>query len=399
MEGPPYVCNLCGRDDFHSARTLTRHKLDKNGCSNRLKERFGSGVDYQIAAAHLPVDKVFQPQKCLASYENAMQYASAFDGLGAKRAKLMTLPEKEFTNAWLAKAQMALQTSQTEEDSGLMNAVYDSENEVVVAENGETSANMNIMYQNFQDYTKRANDLVPLDQQKILTAISLMQLLRRTKASLDTYEEMMRWHLLSQNLLHPRDSLAKSPHFVSRNSIYKMLKNRYNRDKGFGIKTEIVLPGSKARAKMITNDAVMVIQQLLIDPRVQPDDYLFNDKNDPFAPPSADLDYIADLNTGQSYIQTWQRLITKPGKQILCPILLYIDGAATGQFVDLPITAVKIALGIHTVGIHRFPVTTGSLSLLHHPYLAMTPPLKAIPENTITSKGDKNTTSTKCSLN
>jgi len=48
---------------------------------------------------------------------------------------------------------------------------------------------------------------------------------------------------------------------------------------------------------LITNELYLVIQQLLIDPRVHPEDYLFNNKNDPFAAPSADLDYIADLKS------------------------------------------------------------------------------------------------------
>jgi len=133
------------------------------------------------------------------------------------------------------------------------------------------------------------------------------------------------------------------------------------------LKTEIVLPGSKSRATLITSELYMVIQQLLIDPHVCPKDYLFNDKNDPFEPPSADLDYIADLNTGLRYPETWKKLITKPGKQILCPIVIYIDGAATGQFVYLPITAAKIALGIHTRVAREKPYLWGTIGYIPQP--------------------------------
>jgi hypothetical protein len=126
-----------------------------------------------------------------------------------------------------------------------------------------------------------------------------------------------------------------------------MLRKRYNRGDGYGNKTSIVLPSTKAKAKIVWNDAQMVIQSLLTDPRIAPNDYLFFE-DDPFAPPPEGLDYIADLNTGQSYIATHKALITKPGKQILLLTPLHIDGAATGHFVDLPITPVKIALGFHT---------------------------------------------------
>ena len=35
-------------------------------------------------------------------------------------------------------------------------------------------------------------------------------------------------------------------------------------------------------------------------------------------------------------------------RQVLLPVPIYIDGAVTGQFTDLPVTAVKMALGIHS---------------------------------------------------
>jgi len=54
------------------------------------------------------------------------------------------------------------------------------------------------MLDNFKDDAKRANDFVPLDGNKFVTAITLLQMLRRTKASLDTYEAMMHWKLESQ---------------------------------------------------------------------------------------------------------------------------------------------------------------------------------------------------------
>ena len=46
------------------------------------------------------------------------------------------------------------------------------------------------------------------------------------------------------------------------------------------------------------------------------------------------------------------QLIKKPGKQILLPVIFYIDGANTGHFVDLPLTAVKFTLGIFTRKAH-----------------------------------------------
>jgi len=120
---------------------------------------------------------------------------------------------------------------------------------------------------------------------------------------------------------------------------------------------------------LVTSELHMVMQQLPTDPRVRPECHLFNDKNDPFAPPEADSDCIADLNTGPSCLETWKKQMTEPRKQILCPIVVIcIDGAATGQFVDLPITAVKIALGIHTRAAREKPHLWGAIG--HIPWTA-----------------------------
>jgi hypothetical protein len=70
----------------------------------------------------------------------------------------------------------------------------------------------------------------------------------------------------------------------------------------------------------------------------------FNDN--PFAPPPHDLDYIGDINTSKAYIKSYRKYIRNPSKQVLLPVIFYIDGAATGQFADLPVTPLRFTLGI-----------------------------------------------------
>ena len=95
----------------------------------------------------------------------------------------------------------------------------------------------------------------------------------------------------------------------------------------------------------MVNDAQAVLQSLLTDPRICDQDYIFFD-NDPFAPPPEEVAEIRDLNTGQAYQKTHAKLVQNRSNHILLPVLFYMDGANTGQFVDLPLTAVKISLGI-----------------------------------------------------
>lgn len=200
------------------------------------------------------------------------------------------------------------------------------------------------MRDNFKEYCSKADSFV--DFPKIwVDALNLMHKLRATKASLDTYETIMEWHLKASKKLHPHEALGNSQHYLSRKSVFQFLEKRYNMHKNYNQVARIVLPSSKASVNVVCTDVKMAIQSLLTDPRIRANDYLFHG-NDPFAAPQ-ESNFVGDLNTGKAYIATYKRLITKPN-QILFPILVYIDGANTGQFAELPITAVKIAAGIHT---------------------------------------------------
>ena len=165
-----------------------------------------------------------------------------------------------------------------------------------------------------------------------------MHLLRKKGATLDTYDEVLKWHLEEKGDRHPH-------HFISRAKIFKMLHQRYNIPKNYLQKKEITLPSTGARVKLVHFDARQNVVNLLTDPRFGDDDWLHFDNN-PLAPPPNKIKWLEDINTGKSYTETYKEIITKPGKQMLVPIILYIDGAITGQFDKLPVEALKMTLGI-----------------------------------------------------
>ena len=70
--------------------------------------------------------------------------------------------------------------------------------------------------------------------------------------------------------------------------------------------------------------------------------------NNPFAPPRKAGGPIGDFHTARAHRAAYDKYITNPTKQVLMPFQMYIDGACTGQFNNLPVTALKIACGIHT---------------------------------------------------
>jgi hypothetical protein len=176
------------------------------------------------------------------------------------------------------------------------------------------------------------------------SSIRLMHKLVHKKATLDTYDEVMRWHLQESGKLGRNDALGTSKHFVSRGKLMQKLKKRYNMDKKYATSRTIVLPHTNSKVtiwKKLARDNVI---SLLTDPRWKDEDWLYFD-NDPFGKPPDNYPFIEDINTGEAYLKTYERLITKDN-QILVPIPLYIDGAVTGQYDKLQVTALKMSLGI-----------------------------------------------------
>ncbi|MCA1800340.1 MAG: hypothetical protein LC650_03515, partial [Actinobacteria bacterium] len=196
----------------------------------------------------------------------------------------------------------------------------------------------------FKKYVRNAfQNYAHLDENEE-AAIKIMRTLLKKKAPLDTYEAVMEWHLNTCGKLRPGASLGKSECFVSRQKLMDKLRKRYNMEHKYATPKHIVLPHTKTKVTVWWKNARDNVQSLLTDPRWKDEDFLYFD-NDPFAPPPDDLDYISDINTGEAYIETYRRLITKPN-QILVGIPLYIDGAVTGQFDKLQITSLKMTLGI-----------------------------------------------------
>ena len=134
--------------------------------------------------------------------------------------------------------------------------------------------------------------------------------------------------------------------FASRAKVIKELERRCLPDKSkWLIEKEIALPHGKSRVKIILNGAKTMASPLLAGPRIVKEGYLFFN-NGPFGGMPGNPTYVAGLNTGKACRETHKQLITDPDSQILLPVTFYIDAANTGQFADLPVAAVKIALGM-----------------------------------------------------
>ena len=185
---------------------------------------------------------------------------------------------------------------------------------------------------------------LPHLRKEVKASIKLMDALKRKKAPLNAFPEILEWHLKETGHLMEHETLKDTTKYEHRQTLLKKLTPRYNMEGMFPKIKRVTLPSSKARVTIPYRNAEDCVVSLLTDPHATDEDFLYHGDS-PWAPPPDDITHIGDLNTGQAYLKTYEKLITCKG-QVLVMVPVYIDGATTGQFSDLPVTPLKISLGI-----------------------------------------------------
>ena len=96
-------------------------------------------------------------------------------------------------------------------------------------ENMETVSKVNTqMLEKFREYCRTHDHrFLPLSQEDI-ASIKLMDILRRKKAPLNAYSELLEWHLKQGGELRDHESLKDTSQYHHRNTLMKKLIPRYN---------------------------------------------------------------------------------------------------------------------------------------------------------------------------
>ena len=213
------------------------------------------------------------------------------------------------------------------------------------SDSGDESREEPANTQMLEDFVKYCSSKREDLTEEMIKQVELLAMLRKSKSHLNSYQPMLEWHLKQIGVLKDHQTLKDTKEYWTRETLIKKLMQRYN---GTPLQPKIKkvrLPFSKSVAQIPVRDARDVIVSLLTEPRIKDEDMLFfND--DPLARPPKRVIHLEDLNTGDAYLKTFEAMIEEEG-EVLLPVPFYIDGAVTGQFSDLPLTPVKIALGIH----------------------------------------------------
>jgi hypothetical protein len=172
-------------------------------------------------------------------------------------------------------------------------------------------------------------------------AIELMSLMDIKGGSVALFDDVMEWHMR-----HRKQEKA-----IHSEKLYTDLIDRYNLGPTLPKERSVTLPHSKEHVHLPCHDAKAQLVDLLTDPRLCDDDYLFIDDS-PMAGVPEEFERVGDVNTGLAYRETYKIIVapsplTASGRRkVLCPIIFYIDGCVTGSFMNLNIEILKFTIGL-----------------------------------------------------
>jgi hypothetical protein len=213
-----------------------------------------------------------------------------------------------------------------------------AQNQLNQTQNGEHFSRMNNNFATYVEESRKHRNILDIDTQ---AAIELLAILQKHGA-LSLYDDVCKWHI--QYI-----EAKKKP--KPRHKIYAYLRKRYNLEACQPTISTVLLPNAGVVARIPCHDASAMITDLLTDPNLKQEDYLwFN--HDPLGEPPEEWMELRDINDGLAYRGTYEELIlpqpyTDSGRRrVLLPIITYMDSCVTGGNDNLPIEFVQFTLGI-----------------------------------------------------
>ena len=356
-----YKCPYCDKS-CRSARGVTQHVNQTPACLADQKRQVSSITSQRDRLEARRLDALQQSFASQHRRSLRLEQASVVPVLGRPASGLKCPPEVAdqdaaagFPDAESSESEGKGDANQAPKRSNLPRkrpaetSISDDESGSNASSNEEEKASNQVppnteMLAKFRHYCETHKDRYMSLSKEDITCIKLMNTLKR-RAPLTAYEEVLEWHLKETGTLREDQKLGDAAKHQHRHTLMKALLPRYNLVAMMPKEKRVRLPSSNAVVTIPCFDAQDCIVSLLTDPRFLDEDYLFFG-DDPLAHPPEKTTYLEDLNTGQAYLRSHEKMITKPNQVLLaCP--MYIDGATTGQFTDLPITPLKLSLGIH----------------------------------------------------
>lgn len=206
--------------------------------------------------------------------------------------------------------------------------------------NPTTDTGSSKINETFKEYVKASLKNRSWMDNNMQAGIELMNILHK-HGIVSLYDTILDWHL----------TYLEAKKRITKTQLLDKMRKRYNMEGCTPYETKVTLPSSGLTARVPCHDAWSMVMDLLTDPRIGPDDYLWFD-DDPFGQPPAEWIEMADINDGLAYRRTYQELIlpqpfTNSGRRrVLLPVICYMDGCVTGFNENLAIEFMKFTFGI-----------------------------------------------------
>ena len=206
--------------------------------------------------------------------------------------------------------------------------------------------------------SKQDNELSSLtSDSQYIDSLKLIQTLMRKKISLSCYKDMMKWKYDGDHLkYYSLDQVTK----LAENRVYgptiaSKMKPRQN---------NLICPSGR-KVNVITFDIDAAIFDLLSDQHItNPSSMIFDDSNidDPFA--IKPKEYFDDLDQSGIYIKTNEDIIHDRDKELLVPLIVYLDETFLDTFSKLVLHPVVITLGLFNRSTRNLSMSWRSIGYL-----------------------------------
>ena len=205
-------------------------------------------------------------------------------------------------------------------------------------------------------------------------AAKLIALLQDSNAPLSLYPAIAKW----ANDLKDDGTFQDGGKIPTREKIVKNLAQRYHMRGCYPTEKELKLPNAGSKVKVSTFSFTDTLKSLLTDPELMKDDnLLFPDSKDPFSAPAkwtddaASPEYqqqknrpVGDIVGGRWYARTYHARCDASKKEILCPIIIFVDKTHTDVKGRLTQEPVYYTLGIFNQKTRNNPRAWRPLGLL-----------------------------------
>jgi hypothetical protein len=216
------------------------------------------------------------------------------------------------------------------------------------------------LVEKFKHHCNRGIEQDPLSEE-MKTKIELLLMLQKARAPHYLYQDIWKW---AQSAFDRQVSFNDAG---TRESILNGLLQRYNLVDTLPSTTSISLPGSGETVEITIHHFLPQLYSLLTDPTLMHENNLLFWNDNPFGEPEAKRGgnhVMKDVIDGSVYREAYRTHVKVKGRDLLVPIILYIDKTHVDPTGRLCLEPVTFTLGIFKKEVRKDPMAWRPLGFI-----------------------------------